>query len=292
MASEPDQIDTKGGSYVGQDVHTEGGAFIGRDLVTHNNSSTPIIALVVVIGIVAVVAIVAGVNKFVENPIVKPILTLSSTQVITLDSPSNTPIAGNLRFHSISLNEIANTSLQEGYIAPPLGNLELLNVPFVIPSGKNSVVTQTEKFPDYPVQIVLSDLNLMFPHKVYILLTGGATRIAFEGHTVGEIHLYFYNHQPYSIPLIPGRNLREWKLYGSHNITATSDSTVREAWSGQNIFDNSASVIDMIIIELPEVYYRDILTSIEIEDLSVKTVNNINPAINLIGVTVLHEVHE
>lgn len=317
MASDPNEVDTKGGSYVGQDVHTRGGAFIGRDfinnIVTHNNSSTTIVALVVIIGIVAVVAIVAVVNRFVETPIITPTFnnindatpsvsvvtsTLSSgtpeiTQTIAPTiSNVNTPIPEALRFSPVSLSNIANASLKEGYVAPPLGNIEMLNIPFFIPTGKNSIRTQAEDFPDYPVQIALSDLELMFPHKVYILLTGGATRVAFEGRTVGEIHLYFYYNQPYSIPLIPGRNFREWKMYGNHNITFTSDSSVKQAWSGQNNFDTSISIIDMLIIELPEVYYRDILTSIEIEDISGKTVGNKNPAINLIGITVLQEIHK
>ena len=179
--------------------------------------------------------------------------------------------------------------MTEGYKAPPLGEVELAGVPFHLPPGLNSATTQAEGLAELPTVLTLPQLNLPKPAKVFLLITGGGTRQTFEGKKIGAVTLYFTNNQTVSIDLIPGQNIREWKACCNPNVIDISDPNVQQVWSGSNNFDSGTATIDMLTIQVPENYQQETLNTIEISDRSVQTVGSQNPAINLLGITILSQ---
>jgi hypothetical protein len=216
--------------------------------------------------------------------------TATSLSTVTL-APTRTvtPIAdaaSTLHFVPISLDKIVNASSQEGYVSPPVGNVQLGGVLFDIPSGQNSVTTQAEFLPSYPTRLALSNLLIRSPRQVYLLVTGGSTRVEFVGYTIGQVTLTFQKYVDLTIPIIPGENLREWKIYGTGNVISTTNANIQEVWRTPNTHDTGIGIIDMLTIDLPIQYQDDILLQIEVIDSSMQSVNSMNPAINLLGVTV------
>ena len=192
-------------------------------------------------------------------------------------------------YHSISLQGYANASTQEGYQSPPLGRVELGGVWFDLPTGRNSITTQAEPLPGYPTRLLFPDLRIHLPQSVHLLLTGGNTRRSCLGDAVGLVALVFDNGQSIQVQVIPGWNLREWKIYGEQDVTWTEDANTQQVWSGGNRHDSGLGVIDMVTIAIPEYLARRVLTTIEIADHSAETAGSLDPAINVIGITVLDE---
>ena len=214
---------------------------------------------------------------------VKPTPTATST-VTPLPTQVRT-----LRFHAVPLRPYANASTQEGYVSPPLGSVELGGVWFELPAGLNSITTQAEPLPGYPTRLVFSGLDIRSPKSVHLLLTGGNARRTYADQVVGQLVLMFENNPPVYVDLILGWNLREWKVYGEHNVTWIKDAHTRQVWSGANRHDSGLGVIDMITVPLAENLSDGRLLAIEIFDLSAETVGSLDPAINIIGISVLGE---
>lgn len=221
----------------------------------------------------------------------KPTATLPvpSPTPTSTPRPTNTalPTAPPLAFHPISLSQIANASTQEGYVDPPLGSRELNGILFDLPPGQNSVTTQAEPLPSYPIVLVLPNLDIQLPQAVYLLITGGNTRAQFQGAKIGTVDLIFSNNQHVTEELIPGHNLREWKIYGDHNVTWTTATNISEVWQTPNHHDSGLGIIDLLTITIPPPLREQTLREIRIYDQSQETVNSMDPAINLLGVTVL-----
>ena len=204
---------------------------------------------------------------------------------------TETSVPAPLVFDSIPLSQVANASTQEGYINPPLDQVTLGDVFFDLPGGKNSVTTQAESLPNHPTVIRLADLRILSPQSVYLLITGGNTRLNFAGQKIGEVQLSFASGEYLTVALIPGKTIREWKTFGDHNVTIASDPAIQEVWRGKNTHDDSSGIIDMLTVAVPLEYQMDTLTSIEIFDVSVQSVGSMNPAINLLGLTVLGQAN-
>lgn len=216
----------------------------------------------------------------------------SPTDTVTPeDTPTSntmpTPLVETFYF-TISIAAVATNRTDGGYTDPPSGNTILGGILFNLPDGRNSVTTQAkaEAFKSNPTEIRLTNFGIKSPRSVHLLITGGSTSLAFKNKKVGEIHLIFSDNQSQSVDLIPGVNLREWKTYGDHNVTTTSAPNIAQVWTGENNFDSSLAIIDMLTINIPSNYQNSTLVAIEIYDTSEQTVGDLNPAINLIGVTV------
>jgi hypothetical protein len=168
-----------------------------------------------------------------------------------------------------------------------LGQVTLGDVPFDLPAGRNSVTTQAESLPNNPTRIALTGLQFSGPQRVYLLLTGGNTRARFADVAIGAVVLHFASGARHTSEIVPGWNLREWKVYGDHNVTTTQAPSIQQVWTSANRFDSGAGVIDMLTIDLPPERQDDLLERIEVRDESVNAAGSMDPAINLLGVTVL-----
>jgi len=228
----------------------------------------------------------AVISTLVAQPTATRLLPLPRDTSTLTPTETSTPAPPPLAFHPISLSQIANASTETGYVAPPLGVVELHGVLFDLPRGQNSVTTQAESLPSYPIELVLSNVNITMAQQVYLLITGGNTRIQFEDIKIGEVDLVFSNNQHFITDLVPGRNLREWKIYGDHNVTWTSATNISEVWQTPNHDDSGLGIIDLLMIIVPPQLRDETLLEIRIYDQSQATVGSMDPAINLLGVTV------
>jgi hypothetical protein len=198
-----------------------------------------------------------------------------------------TPAPSELIYMPLSLTSIANEYMSGGYTQPPVGKVELGDVLFDLPPGRNSVTTQAAPLPDYPTRVEIT-ADISQPRRVYLLITGGDVFEKYMGQRIGMITLFFGGGET-SLPLIAGENIREWKILESEPVVQTvTDPAVQQVWSTPSKFDG-IGIIDMLTIDVPVEYQSDRLLAITVEDTSVETVGDKDPAINLLGVTVLRQ---
>jgi hypothetical protein len=183
----------------------------------------------------------------------------------------------------VSLQGVANASTTEGYVDPPVGDVVLGGVRFSLGQG-GSVTTQASPLPNNPKSISLP-VNAQAPQAVYLLLTGGDLFARFAGQTVGRVRLVFADGQTHTVDLVAGQNLREWKL-SAGVVSRATDPAMAEVWRGANRFDASMAIIDMLTIPVPAGLQTGWLASVEVLDLSAETVGDLDPALNLLGVSV------
>ncbi len=213
-----------------------------------------------------------------------PTATLSLSATPARKIAPKAPLAASRQFLTISLQEVANASSADGYVDPPVGDVVLSDVLFSLSKGA-SITTQAVPLPDNPTSISLP-VDAEGPQMVYLLLTGGDLYSRFTGRTVGSVRLVFGGGQAYMVDLVVGQNLREWK-YSSDVVTSATDPALTEVWRGTNHFDSSAAVIDMLTIPVPLALQSGSLASIEVTDLSLEALGDFDPALNLLGVSVV-----
>ncbi len=157
-------------------------------------------------------------------------------------------------------------------------------VPFDLGNGE-SVVTQANPLPDHPTFVAIP-AGISNPQTIYLLLTAGDLFRSFDGQKLGEVRLVFDNGETYALPLVAGDNIREWKHFQDNVVSQVSSPLVIEVWSGGNNDDTGVAVLDMLRIDVPPALRARTLVSIELVDQTQQTVGQMDPAINLDGVTV------
>ena len=188
------------------------------------------------------------------------------------------------KFHFVSIKGLANSKLTDGYVNPPLGRVNLGGIPFDLGQGE-SIVTQAAPIPHHPEQLRF-DVDISNPEAAYFLMTGGNLFSRFDGQPLGKIRFMFAGGQVYEVPLIAGKNIREWKHYQNNVVVSTTDPNVVEVWRGNNKFDTGIAVLDMQNINLPVSLHTQRLVAIEIWDETQYTVHDMDPALNLDGITI------
>ena len=189
-----------------------------------------------------------------------------------------------LGYYPIPIGDQANANTTEGYVDPPLGSVQLNDVSFDLDQGK-SITTQANPLPNNPTNLSFA-VDLANPQAVYLLITAGDLYNKFSDKKLGEVRLRFSNGDTHVIALVAGNNIREWKHYQDNVVSTTTNPLVTEVWSGSNNDDTGTAVIDMLHIDVPQAYRTQSLTAIEILDLSQEIVGEMDPAINLLGITI------
>lgn len=212
-----------------------------------------------------------------------PTGTPSPTPVPPAVTPAP-PSAAVTRYFHLSLRDYANSNTTGGYINPPLGQVELGGIPFDLGTGE-SIVTQANPLPDNPTQLLFST-DIPEPQVVYLLITGGDLWSKYEGRLIGEVRLSFSGGGSHVVDLIAGDNIREWKHYQDNVVSQITSPAATEVWRGGNNDDSGAAVIDMLRIDVPEALRNQTLVGIEVTDQTEQTVGEMDPAINLNGITV------
>jgi hypothetical protein len=124
-------------------------------------------------------------------------------------------------------------------------------------------------------------------YRVHLLLNSGNGFQQYNGQVIGEIIAHCNNTPILVRELQLGRDVREW--HASGNVVSTA-SQVREVWSGP-IADHPdlTGYMDMLSVDLPNSCQEGQLNALEIVDTSSERTGSLDPALNLIAVTVEYE---
>ena len=210
-------------------------------------------------------------------------INIALSQIPLAQIPPVLVIPRKPRILTISLRAITNAKMTQGYIDPPLGSVTLGGVSFDLAEGQ-SVTTQAAPLPGNPTAIRLV-VDAPNPKTVYLLITGGDVFTRFNGQRVGMVRLGFDDGSRDVVELTAGFNLREWKQ-SQQVILDASSPQLTEVWRGANHDDGSLATIDLLSIPLAPGRQHSRLTTIEVLDQSAELLGNLDPAINLLGVSI------
>lgn len=206
---------------------------------------------------------------------------VGSVDQVTVSTPRATLPAPEA-YAFIALTRVANSTTGDGYENPPIGRVTLGGVPFDMPAGVNSVTTQAEPLPGYPTQIVLQT-GVSQPEQVHLLITAGNLFARYQDALIGVVRLEFTNGRQQSYELVAGQNIREWKIDGGQTVMTSSRSQQVYSTISRH---GGTGIIDILSIPVAADLQAGTLDRIVVEDWSQQTVGSLDPAINLLGVTV------
>jgi hypothetical protein len=198
--------------------------------------------------------------------------------------PTQTKLAV-VAYQVIRLDSVGNSSLD--LLSPPSGDVILSGVPFYISSSIFKSQASPIPHNDSPT-IVQLPINLSGAFRLHILLNTGNGFNPFYGRPVGRVVVHCGGGSLILAELTMGIHIREW--HRADNVVSMASQT-QQVWAGA-IADSPHlnGHIDMLTLDLPEDCHNNRFTLLEILDTSVDTVGSLDPALNLIGVTV--EYHQ
>jgi hypothetical protein len=185
------------------------------------------------------------------------------------------------QFQPVPLGEFANAQID--IASPPEGKVALGGVPFELSADIFKSQASPSPFNNAPVSIQLP-VTIPKAYRLHLLLNAGNGFNRFANQTIGQIMVDCGNGMEPVTNLRLGSELREW--HNANNVVSTATLT-QQVWK-EYIADNIYGYIDLLTIELPSSCQTNGLTSIAVVDTSAETVGSLDPAINLVGITVEH----
>ncbi len=192
---------------------------------------------------------------------------------------SNTVLVS--QFQPVSLGEYANA--QTAFASPPVGNVTLGNIPFELSTNIFKSQASPSPFNNAPVSIQIP-VTIPKAYRIHLLLNTGNGYKEFTDQVIGQITVNCGSGLESIADLRLGNEVREWHNAG--NVVSTA-VRVQQVWK-EFITDDIYGYIDLLTLDLPPSCQNGSLTSIAIVDTSVETVGSLDPAINLVGITVEH----
>jgi len=177
----------------------------------------------------------------------------------------------------LSLGSGANGSLD---FQLPTGEVRLGGIPFQLDGGvfkSQASVVPHNLAPDR----IIVETSLSMPTRVFLLLNTGNGFNRFSGQVIGEVNVSCQGIHYTVKELRLGEDVREW--HSAANVVSKTKNSM-QVWPENGA--SSLGQIDLIIIDLPEECEESNLDYIEVVDTSVETTGSMDPALNLIGVTV------
>jgi len=210
----------------------------------------------------------------------QPTLTRISTP---RPSPSFTPMqASELGYRIVSLGKFANASLD--FESPPMGNIVLGGVPFELSRKVFKSQASPPPHSRYPTSILVP-ANVPQAYRVHLLLNAGNGFSRFRGKAICRVIAYCNNVSVPVADLKLGRDIREW--HADDKTVVSMAPRVQRVWSGKRSDASSLTgYIDLLSLDLPKACRSGRLTALEVLDISTITVDSLDPAINLVGITV------
>ena len=215
-------------------------------------------------------------------PTASPTTTATNTPSPSPNSaPTREPV---IVYQPVPLGTAANASLDSCFLSPPTGNITLGGVPFQLSERVFKSQASPSPHNSYPTRILVS-ADVPQAHRVHLLLIAGNGLAQFNRMVIGRVVAYC-NDVPIPVTELQlGRDIREWHA-AEENLVSTA-SRAQQVWSGaRSDFPNLTGHIDLLSLDLPETCQSERLTALEVIDSSTDTVNSLDPALNLIGVTV------
>jgi hypothetical protein len=177
----------------------------------------------------------------------------------------------------------ATANMESDFASPPVGDMVLDGIPFQL--TEQIFKSQASPAPDdgYPTSILLPT-EVPHAQKLHLLINTGNGFAQFDGQAIGQVIVTCDGVETPVADLRLGQDVREWQL--AHNVIYTA-SRVRQVWVGARADQpHLTGHIDLLSLDLPETCHSGRLTTIEIIDTSTNTVESLDPALNLFGVTV------
>ncbi len=181
------------------------------------------------------------------------------------------------------------SSLHEwGYARPNLGlypgQHELNGIPMYFSTELATQAHDSLDMPEsYDIPLSISDVQ-----KVYLLTQAGWGLDKYDGGKIGEITLTYDGGQSsYTMPLIIGENIRDWRRDNPDGIMELTVDYVTEAWRGYDTEEHLGG-IDMMVLDMQKLSPDNAgrtLTGITITDLTSTELGSYDPAIYILGIT-------
>ncbi len=186
-------------------------------------------------------------------------------------------------FESAPLRAYANSRLD--FQSPPVGAVTLGGVPFEL--SEQAFKTQSSFPPGdaAPTQVTIG-VQVPQAYRLHLLLNTGNGFTLYQDKVVGEVNVVCSGVRSNVASLQLGREVREWHSEGK---VVDQASRPREVWRGVRT-DAPAleGHIDLLSLDLPPVCREEGLSAVEIVDVSASSLNSLDPALNLVGLTVEH----
>jgi hypothetical protein len=209
-----------------------------------------------------------------------PVSTAVSTPAApTTPAPSPTPTSTPepvVAYQPVPLGPAANGELD--FESPPLGEQILGGVPFSLTGMAFKSQASPVPHDQSPTFLGLT-MDVPRAYRVHLLLNSGNGYTEFMGQDVGRVVAYCDGLPSTIADLQLGRDVREWHVAANVVSSATG---VSQVW------EDSVGHIDLLSLDLPPACLEGALTGLDLLDLSLTTVNSLDPALNLAGVTVEH----
>jgi serine/threonine protein kinase len=217
---------------------------------------------------------------------VVPLATSSPTPEPTVTNtvtPTPMPVAV---FTSLSLAAVANAEMD--FLHPPVETIVLQGILFQIeprifksqasPSPHNAAPTSA---------FITADI--ITPYRLYLLLNSGNGFARFNNRVIGRLNVICNDEAHIVADLRLGQNIREW--HSANNVVSYASQT-EQVWQGVIAgHPNLTGHIDMLVLDLPLPCQNGKLDAVELLDTSLVSVQSLDPALNLIAITVEHYVH-
>jgi hypothetical protein len=184
-------------------------------------------------------------------------------------------------YQPVALGAAAND--ESDFASPPMGDVTLGDVPYQLSERMFKSQAAPSPYDEYPTSALL-EVDIPRAHRLHLLINTGNGFSQFEEQPIGEVSVTCAGERTLVAVLRLGLEVREWHL--AHNIVYTAPQA-RQVWVGPRASEPLLEGhIDMLTLDLPTACHESTLTAIEIVDTSADTVDSLDPALNLFGVTV------
>lgn len=164
------------------------------------------------------------------------------------------------------------------YWSMPTGRYDAYGVPFVLGSDPNAIWTSQADDVKYNPTMLELNVNERGISQMHLLYNGGDTYTQYLNNYAIDVKLVFDDGAVQSIPLIVGKELRDYRCE-TGVICQISNPSIRQVWG-----DGQYSV-DMLSIPIAVEHRSKLLTKVLVEDVTMVNNGLLSPAINVIAVT-------
>ncbi len=198
---------------------------------------------------------------------------------ITIEGKSDSTSQLQTHYQPVLFGEFANA--QTDFASPPIGDVTLGGVPFTLSANIFKSQASPSPFNTAPVSIQIP-VSLPRAYRVHLLLNAGNGYNEFVNQVIGQVMVNCGSGWESVTDLQLGVHLREW--HNADNVVSTASRTL-QVWN-EFITDDIYGYIDLLTLDLPTSCQNGRLMNIAITDTSVDTVGSLDPALNLVGITV------
>ena len=171
-------------------------------------------------------------------------------------------------------------------VGVPVGDVTLGGIPFYLTMRRFRSQASPSPNNTYPTWVSIP-AGVDRPLRLHLLLTAGNAYVEYSGRVLGQVVAICDGNSWLLRDVVLGQDVREW--HPADNVISTT-SNAREVWRGPIVnYPDLYGTIDLLSLDLPEVCRTSRLEAVEFWDASTGTVDSLDPAFNLTGLTVEYQ---